>query len=118
MERSNSNNRRNFLKSAAATLVAASVPVAAAAQKGDDEASGNQQDPIYIHGCAWNRDLPGVFGQACFTFEVRAKVGGDRRGNYPRRCVPRGQFSDPDKFRDEKRQTLHIPRRNCCVPKR
>ncbi|MCC6328707.1 MAG: hypothetical protein IT174_09330 [Acidobacteria bacterium] len=76
MERSNSNNRRNFLKSAAATLVAASVPVAAAAQKGDDEASGNQQDPIYIHGCAWNRDLPGVFGQACFTFEVRAKVGG------------------------------------------
>ncbi|HMO81395.1 MAG TPA: hypothetical protein PKD24_11450 [Pyrinomonadaceae bacterium] len=79
MKKNDPSQRRKFLKSAAATLVAASVPVTAATKGGrggDDNVSGNQKSDVYLHGCAWNRDLPGVFGRACYTFEVRAKVGG------------------------------------------
>lgn len=70
------NDRRDFLKAAGATIVAASMPVAAVAQLTEkDEASGNQQ-PIYLNGCAWNRELPGDLGRSCFSFDVRAVIGG------------------------------------------
>lgn len=71
------NDRRNFLKTSGAALVAASLPLAAAAQKNETEdGRGNRPQPIYLNGCGWNRNLPGVFGQACFVFEARAEVGG------------------------------------------
>ena len=70
------NDRRDFLKAAGGTIVAASMPAAALAQLAEkDEASGNQQ-PIYLNGCAWNRELPGDLGRSCFSFDVRAVVGG------------------------------------------
>src|SRR5688500_9425811 len=70
------NDRRDFLKAAGATLVAASMPAIAAAQVADKgEASGNDY-PIYLNGCAWNRELPGNLGQACFSFDARANLGG------------------------------------------
>jgi hypothetical protein len=79
MKNENKNDRRNFLKAAGASLVAASLPLAVTAQKQTDkleEDAGNQPQPVYLHGCGWNRSLPGVFGQACFTFEMRAEIGG------------------------------------------
>jgi len=70
-------DRRDFLKTGAAALVAASVPVMAAAQQDKKVSDANNgPQPIYLNGCAWNRNLPGVFGQACFVFEARAEVGG------------------------------------------
>ena len=70
------NDRRDFLKTAGAALVAASIPAAAVAQLAEkDNVNGNQQ-PIYLNGCAWNRDLPGDLGRSCFSFDVRAVVGG------------------------------------------
>jgi hypothetical protein len=73
----NKNDRRDFLKAAGATLVAASVPTIAAAQHNDekDVASTNQY-PIYLNGCGWNRELPGILGRACFVFEARGNVNG------------------------------------------
>ena len=70
------NDRRDFLKAAGATLVATSLPAIATAQIDEkDGASGNQQ-PIYLNGCAWNRELPGDLGRSCFSFDARAVVGG------------------------------------------
>ena len=75
------NDRRNFLKTAGASLVAAaSLPLAAAAQKmpdeSDEKAEISRSQPVYLSGCGWNRSLPGVYGLACFAFDVRAEVGG------------------------------------------
>src|SRR5688500_12143497 len=80
MKESKQNNRRNFLKTSAAALVAASLPLSASPQKeikdSPDGQQANPQGPIYLNGCAWDRNLPGVFGQACFAFEARAELGG------------------------------------------
>lgn len=77
MMKKDKRDRREFLKATGAALVAASVPAIAVAQSGSDVADGrSRQQPIYLNGCGWNRDLPGVYGQACFVFEVRAEVGG------------------------------------------
>jgi hypothetical protein len=86
--------RRNLLKAAGAGLVAVAVPAAAAGAvtgaqaSAEDEAgqglaeseSHHGPQPIYLYGCGWNRDLPGVFGQLCLTFDVRAEVGGTGLG--------------------------------------
>jgi len=79
--------RRNFLKAAGAGLVAASVPsVAAAALTGSQKMGDGDHDttpkPVYLHGCGWNRALPGVFGQVCLTFEARAELGGTGVGTF------------------------------------
>lgn len=76
MEEKNESNRRDFLKIGATALVAAAVPTIAAAQKDEKEVSGNRSQPVYLYGCGWNRSLPGILGQACFTFDMRAEVGG------------------------------------------
>jgi hypothetical protein len=76
------NDRRSFLRVAGSGLVAASIPSAAAgaltgaAQKGGDVPSHERPVPIYLHGCGWNRELPGVFGQVCLAFDIRAELGG------------------------------------------
>ena len=74
------NDRRSFLRVAGAGLVAASIPTAAGAltgaQKGDDGPSHDRSRPIYLHGCGWNRALPGVFGEVCLAFDIRAELGG------------------------------------------
>jgi hypothetical protein len=75
------NERRSFLRVAGAGLAAASIPTAAgaltAAQKDEEEPSrDNRSKPIYLHGCGWNRSLPGVFGEVCLAFDIRAELGG------------------------------------------
>lgn len=72
----NSTNRRNFLKAGGALLAAAALPASVLAQKDETEsnANSNAPQPIYLHGCAWNRSLPGIYGQACFSFDVRADI--------------------------------------------
>jgi hypothetical protein len=80
MKETKQNNRRDFLKTGGAALVAASLPLSLMAQEADKETSGDRNNhglqPIYLQGCAWNRNLPGVYGQACFAFEARAELGG------------------------------------------
>lgn len=80
-------DRRKFLKAAGAGLVAASVPSVAAAalkgtQKGDDGESNTRPKPVYLSGCGWNRALPGVFGEVCLTFDMRAELGGTGVGTF------------------------------------
>lgn len=74
------NDRRSFLRVAGAGLVATSIPTAAGAltgaQKGDDGLSHERSRPIYLHGCGWNRALPGIFGEVCLAFDIRAELGG------------------------------------------
>jgi hypothetical protein len=84
--------RRNFLKAggaalASAGLIGASVPAVAAgamkgAQKEEDGESNQTPRPVYIHGCGWNRALPGVFGEICLAFEARAVLGGTGVGTF------------------------------------
>jgi hypothetical protein len=41
-------------------------------------AAGATEPPrksVYMQGCGWNRQLPGVFGQVCLTLDVRAQLG-------------------------------------------
>lgn len=80
-KKSDVNDRRSFLKLSGAALAAASIPTVATgaptgAQKGDDGQSPDRSSPIYLHGCGWNRALPGVFGQVCLAFDIRAELGG------------------------------------------
>jgi hypothetical protein len=79
MKENKQNNRRDFLRTSGAALVAASLPISLMGQKAEDEIPDrpeNHNRPIYLNGCAWNRNLPGVYGQACFAFEARAELGG------------------------------------------
>jgi len=79
MKETKQNDRRNFLRTGGAALVAASLPLSLMGQKEENEILDrpeNHSRPIYLNGCAWNRSLPGVFGQACFAFEARAELGG------------------------------------------
>ena len=89
MKNDNKNNRRSFLKTAGAALVAASVPVVAAAQKSDARpSSGNNMKQMIIFGGVSEPldNLPGVFGQASFQFQMRANLDGS--GGF-------GTISDP-----------------------
>jgi hypothetical protein len=74
------NDRRSFLKLSGAALATASIPTAAGArtgaQKGDDGPFRERSSPIYLHGCGWNHALPGVLGQVCLAFDIRAELGG------------------------------------------
>jgi hypothetical protein len=73
------NNRRDFLKGAGAAIVAAAVPMAIAAQKNDARSgSGNNLKQLIVFGGVAEPlpSLPGVFGQACFQFQMQAVIGG------------------------------------------
>jgi hypothetical protein len=63
------NDRRNFLKAGGAALVGASA--SSVALGAPDEA----QKAIYLHGMAWNRDLPGLFGELLLTFDIKVQPG-------------------------------------------
>jgi hypothetical protein len=83
MKNDKTNNRRNFLKGAGALLVAAAVPGAIAAQKSDARPTtqNNLKQLIVFGGVAEpNPNLPGVFGMACFQFQMRADIGGSGFG--------------------------------------
>jgi hypothetical protein len=66
------------------------VPAAAAAGDNEglevmDESEGTEQPsrkPVYLWGCGWNHQLPGVFGQVCLAFEMRALVNGTGVGTF------------------------------------
>jgi hypothetical protein len=87
MNNDNKNDRRNFLKAAGAALVAAAVPAAVLAQKNDARPSGNNLKQMIVFGgiAEPNPNLPGIFGQACFQFQMQAVLGA---GGY-------GTISDP-----------------------
>lgn len=87
MKQANVGGRRSMLKAAGAGLVAAAVPsVAAGALPGeraaDEEDLPSHPRPVYMHGCGWNRELPGVFGELCLTFEARAELNGTGVGTF------------------------------------
>ena len=103
------NDRRSFLRVAGAGLAAASIPTAAGAltgpQKGDEEPSHQRSKSIYLHGCGWNRALPGVFGEACLAFDIRAELGGTGVGTLRDDVHPevnsQVQINSVTKHRDE-----------------
>jgi len=68
MKQKNVRDRRKFLKAGGAALVAASAPTVAMAH---DEVERD----VYLHGMAWNRDLPGLFGELLLTFDIKVQVG-------------------------------------------
>jgi hypothetical protein len=79
MKNANVTGRRDVLKAAGAGLVAAAVSSVSAGeltgeQAGKEAESPNGPKPAYLHGCGWNHDLPGVFGQVCLKFELRADM--------------------------------------------
>jgi hypothetical protein len=82
------NNRRNFLKTAGAALAAVSLPVAAVAQNARIGCCTNnlKQIGIAAHPIAPNPNLTGIFGQACFQFQMQANLDGS--GGF-------GTLSDP-----------------------
>ena len=102
------NDRRSFLRVAGAGLAAASIPTAAgaltAAQK-DDEGPSHRSKPIYLHGCGWNRALPGIFGEVCLAFDIRAELGGTGVGTLRDDVHPevnsQVQINSVTKHRDE-----------------
>jgi hypothetical protein len=81
--------RRDLLKAAGAGLVAA-AGLAGAQARGDEdaaEAPGREESlhgpkPVYLYGCGWNRELPGVFGELCLTFDMRAELDGTGLGTF------------------------------------
>jgi len=103
------NDRRSFLRVAGAGLAAASIPTPAGALTGaqmDDEGpSHDKSRPIYLHGCGWNRALPGVFGEVCLTFDIRAELGGTGVGTLRDDVHPevnsQVQINSVTKHRDE-----------------
>lgn len=62
-------DRRNFLKAGGAALLAAS---AASVAMGEQE---DEPKAIYLHGMAWNRNLPGLFGELLLTFDLKVQLG-------------------------------------------
>jgi hypothetical protein len=62
-------DRRDFLKAGGAALVAASASSVALGAPDDS------QKAIYLHGMAWNRDLPGLFGELLLTFDIKVQPG-------------------------------------------
>ena len=82
MKSAKAGSRRDLLKAAGAGLVAAAAPSVMAAEReaGDDSLQANK--PVYLWGCGWNRDLPGVFGDVCLAFEMRAMLNGTGVGTF------------------------------------
>jgi hypothetical protein len=83
MKNAKASSRRDLLKVAGAGLVAAAVPSVAAAER---DANGDEtlhpDKPVYLWGCGWNRELPGVFGEVCLAFEMRALLNGTGVGTF------------------------------------
>jgi hypothetical protein len=80
-------DRRSILKAAGAGLVAAAVPSLAAGALPGERALGEEEmpshpRPVYLHGCGWNRDLSGIFGELCLVFEMRAELNGTGVGTF------------------------------------
>lgn len=69
MKEIHQNHRRDFLKAGGAALVGASAASAALGAPDDS------QKAIYLHGMAWNRDLPGLFGELLLTFDIKVQPG-------------------------------------------
>ena len=63
------NDRRNFLKVGGAALVGASATSVALGAPDDF------QKAIYLHGMAWNRELPGLSGELLLTFDIKVQIG-------------------------------------------
>ena len=65
-------------------MAAASLTLTARGQteeeKTDTTEGRHRVQPVYLNGCGWDRTLPGVFGQACFAFEMRSEIGGTGLG--------------------------------------
>jgi hypothetical protein len=108
-KKANVNDRRSFLRVGGAGLVAASIPTAAGAltgpQKEDNELTQHKSRSVYLHGCAWNRELPGVFGEICLAFDIRAELGGTGVGTLRDDVHPevnsQVQINSVTKHRDE-----------------
>src|SRR5438093_10100970 len=76
MKKKDVSYRRNFLKAGGAALVAASASsVTIAAPEPADKA-------VYLHGMAWNRNLPGLLGELLLTFDVKVQLGGTGFGTF------------------------------------
>ena len=69
MKEIHSNHRRDFLKASGAAIVGASAASVALGAPDDS------QKAIYLHGMAWNRDLPGLFGELLLTFDIKVQPG-------------------------------------------
>ena len=83
MSQVNVRDRRSLLKAAGAGLVAAAVPsVAAGEERSRGEDLPGHPKPIYVHGCGWNRELSGLFGELCLRFEARAVLNGTGVGTF------------------------------------
>ena len=83
MKNAKASSRRDLLKVAGAGLVAAAAPsVVAGERDAGDEETLHPDKPIYLWGCGWNRDLPGVFGELCLAFEMRALLNGTGVGTF------------------------------------
>jgi hypothetical protein len=83
MKNAKVSSRRDLLKVAGAGLVAAAAPpVAAGERETDGDETLHPDRPVYLWGCGWNRELPGVYGQVCLTFEMRALVNGTGVGTF------------------------------------
>ena len=89
MKEAKSGRRRDLLKAAGAGLVAAATPAAAGAggvegleseAAGDDETRAHK--PVYLWGCGWNHELPGVLGEVCLASEMRAHPTGTGVGTF------------------------------------
>jgi hypothetical protein len=79
MKKDRTNDRRKFLKTAGATLVvAAAAPAAVSAQSNDSRRAPNNIGRMIVFGgiSEPNPSLPGIFGQACFQFQMRADLTG------------------------------------------
>jgi len=63
------NQRRDFLKAGGAALVGASASSVVPGVPDDS------QKAIYLHGMAWNRELPGLFGELLLTFDIKVQLG-------------------------------------------
>ena len=83
MKNAKVNSRRDLLRVAGAGLVAAAAPSVVAGERetgGDEPLHPNK--PVYLWGCGWNRDLPGVFGELCLAFEMSALINGTGVGTF------------------------------------
>jgi len=72
MKRTEASARRNFLKAGGAALVAASASSVVTAVPAEPDGAEKE---IYLHGMAWNRDLPGLFGELLLTFDIKVQLG-------------------------------------------